>query len=150
VISGRRLGAPVITSLIAVALFGCGSHKAAKQRTSPQLPAADRRAYVEIATDSGTLRVSVVRAALGRSAAVDTAAIAAARRRLALARPRDALLARLKAQLVAACSEVIAHAGPHTGVQPAAKKALTATDKVNAGLRQYAARHPAVAGLIPD
>lgn len=146
----RRLGALILAPLIALALLGCGSQKTGKQHAAAKLPALDRRAYLEIASDSGTLRVSVVRAALGQSAAVDTAAIADARRRLSLARPRDALLVRLKAQLLGACSEAISQTRSKAGTRRAARKALTATDKVNDGLRQYAARHPSVAGLIPD
>jgi hypothetical protein len=76
--------------------------------------------------------------------------LVAAGHRLAALRPRDRQLAALRAKLRAALAAATRPVHRPGAVRRAARGALRATDLINAGLRSYAARHPATAALIPD
>lgn len=142
---------PRAAALICLAALVAGCHSGhAKKASRRELPAADRSAYVEIASDSGVLRVATVRAALGLGDRIDRRSIGQARARLLELQPADGQLRRLRASLVAACAAATRPVRGRAAVRAVARGALAASDTVNAGLRRYAARHPAVAGLIPD
>jgi len=132
--------------LLLITVAGCHSGPARHRETSA-VPPADRSAYFEIATASGALRGSAAPVALGRAGRIHAGAIEAARRRVAAAAPSDPQLAALKARLIAASSAAL---DQRADARRTAIGAVAATDSINAGLRRYAERHPAVAGLIPD
>jgi hypothetical protein len=150
--------------LISVALVGCGSHHSTQRGGSRSTSAAtsdsgaaarklpaDIVAYVEIARASGSLRSSAARAALGRSPRLgDTAGVAAFVPQVAKLRPSDGGLTVLR-DMTRSALEAALSAGTSRGAQRAAAvAAVRATDTINRGLRRYAARHPKLAGLIPD
>jgi hypothetical protein len=121
------------------------------QAKSGHVPEADLGAFYGIATGSGTLRRGVAAAALGNTGRpYDTAELKAVRRRLAPLRPKDPTLTAMRAKLRAALTAAIHLPQGRSGLQQVARKALRATDAVNAGLQSYAARHPSTAALIPD
>ena len=146
---------------LAAVMIGCGGggnapsaggetdHSAGR---STRIPAADRTAFYTIATASGTLRRDAAPAALGQPGArLDRKELAALRGQVRAVRPRDPRLARLRTALAAALGA--ASRAPHgsaAALRVAAKRALQATDSINTGLDDYAALHPAVAGLVPD
>lgn len=127
------------------------AEQGASQSRSAEIPKADRTAFYAIATISGSLRLSVAPVALGQTdRPTDRAELVAARHRLAALRPRDRQLSSLGAKLGAALAAAVHPLHGRGAVRLAARRALQATDNVNAGLRSYAARHPATAALIPD
>jgi hypothetical protein len=150
--------------VFAALLIGCGDggsatrngerqhvEQGASQRRSAEIPHADRTAFYEIATVSGSLRLSAAPVALGQANRQHgTEELVTARHRLAALRPRDPQLARLTAKLRAALAVAIRPVHGLGAVRQAARRALHATDVINAGLRSYAARHPATAALIPE
>jgi hypothetical protein len=121
------------------------------EKRSAEIPSVDRTAFYEIATVSGSLRLSAAPVALGQANRQHgTEELVTARHRLAALRPRDPQLARLTAKLRAALAVAIRPVHGLGAVRQAARRALHATDVINAGLRSYAARHPATAALIPE
>jgi len=151
-------------SVFAAHLVGCGdggsatrngerphAERGASQRRSAEIPHADRTAFYEIATVSGSLRLSAAPVALGQTdRPTNRAELAAARSRVAALRPRDRQLSTLRAKLRAALAIDLRPVHGLAAIRQAARRALHATDVINAGLRSYAARHPATAALIPE
>jgi hypothetical protein len=133
-----------------VLVSGCGggSSRAGRPETKPRggeeqdreaaagkLPEADRIAYYQLATASGTLRVAAVTRRHGGLGPVV--------RRLAALRPLDADLRAARSTLVAA---VRAFGRKHASSKPA----LSATDAVNRLLVRYVRRHVSAGVLVPD
>jgi hypothetical protein len=143
----RRLLATGVAGLaIAAPLAGCGgsddeggtTNKAAPgaEVAPPALAAPDRRAYDEIERSSGVLRAAVVAGDLN-----------AAARKLARAKPRDPLLRRLRrAALVALRTAASEGTLEGASAKQVAKSAIGEADRMDAGLRRYAASHPAANG----
>lgn len=158
-----RLAAIALTVLALATAAGCGgsdkSKDAAKTagttRTAPgaetpppPLARADRLAYAEIDRSSGALRAAAVPVAYGSASRIVVAdRLNAAAGALSRARPRNALLARLRASLLAALrratSRVALNDAKAKGI---ARKAIAEADRIDAGLRRYAASHPAANG----
>jgi hypothetical protein len=161
----RALGALTLIATVAVPPLGCGGGggggggkpEARKQAgegdssAAQAIPAPDRVAYYGIATGSGTLRAVAAPLALGNAGARwDPASLQAARSRVQALRPRDPLLVRIKARLLAALSRAIATSRGAQGARKAARDALQDTDAINSGLHSYVHRHPQAAALVPD
>jgi hypothetical protein len=154
----------ICLSVFAAHLVGCGDGGTAtpngeqghvEQGTSQgrpaEIPKVDRTAFYEIATVSGSLRLSAAPVALGQTdRPTNRAELAAARSRVAALRPRDRQLSTLRAKLRAALAIDLRPVHGLAAIRQAARRALHATDVINAGLRSYSARHPATAALIPD
>jgi len=154
----------ICLSLFAAHLVGCGDRgsatrngerghveQGASQSRSAEIPKADRTAFYAIATISGSLRLSAAPVALGQTdRPTDRAELVAARHRVGALRPRDRQLSTLRAKLGAALAVDLRPVHGLAAVRQAARGALHATDVINAGLRSYAAHHPATAALIPD
>ena len=158
----RAFGALALIAMLAVQLLGCGGGGGGKPETGPTpeesdssaaqaLPAPDRVAYYGIATGSGTLRATAAPLALGYAGARwHPASLRPTRSRVQALQPRDRLLVRLKANLLAALSRAIAPSRGAKGPRRAARDALLDTDAINSGLRTYVRRHPQAAALVPD
>jgi hypothetical protein len=147
----RNGAVAICLGVLAVNLLGCGGGKDSGQKGAPPIPSADRAAFYGIATTSGSLRASAAPAALGQASGLrGRAELVAARRRLAALHPPDRRLAALRVKLVAALGAAVRPVHGTGAARLAAREALRATDAINAGLRSYAARHPATAALIPD
>jgi hypothetical protein len=111
-----------------------------------RLPKADQLAFIAVGTASGAVRARAALIAEGHSERRGARrSTARARQVLARAHPQDPELIRLRHQTLAAIDETARLPDPHT-----ARALLTATDTINAGLRHYAQRHPAIGGVIPD
>ena len=160
--AAQRSGTLVCLSIFGAHLVACGDggsatrngargQQGASQRRSAEIPKADRTAFYEIATVSGSLRLSAAPVALGRTdRPTGRAELVAARKRLAGLRPRDQQLASLRVKLRTALAFALRPVHGLPAVRQSARRALEATDVINAGLRRYAERHPATAALIPD
>jgi hypothetical protein len=158
----RTLGALALITTLAVQPLGCGGGGGGKPEAGPRLgesessaaqalPAPDRVAYYGIATGSGTLRAVAAPLALGYAGARwDPASLRATRSRVQALQPRNPLLVRLKARLLAALSRPIAPSRGAKGTRKAARDALQDTDAINSGLHSYVRRHPQAAALVPD
>jgi hypothetical protein len=157
----RAFGALALITVLAV-LLGCGGGGDGKPDTSPTseesessaaqaLPPLDRVAYYGIATGSGTLRAVAAPLALGYAGARwNPASLRATHSRVQALQPRDPLLVRLKARLLAALSRAIAPSRGANGTRKAARDALHDTNAINSGLHSYVRRHPQAAALVPD
>ena len=144
--------------LIAAApLSGCGGSDDDDQTTRtnpaaevppPPLPARNRRAYGELQRASGTLRAAAVPVAYGSAPRIVVAdSLNAAVRQLSRTRPRDASLRRLRQATLAALREAAsAPAREDATAKGIAKAAIAEADRIDAGLRRYAASHPAANG----
>jgi hypothetical protein len=154
----------VCLSVFAAHLVGCGDggtatpngerqqvEQGTSQRPPAEIPKLDRTAFYGIATVSGSLRLSAAPVALGQTdRPANRAELVAARHRVAALRPRDPQLSTLRAKLSAALAIDLRPVHGLAAIRQAARRALHATGVINAGLRSYAARHPATAALIPD
>jgi hypothetical protein len=154
----------VCLSVLATHLVGCGDggtatpngerqqvEQGTSQRPPAEIPKLDRTAFYGIATVSGSLRLSAAPVALGQTdRPANRAELVAARHRVAALRSRDPQLSTLRAKLSAALAIDLRPVHGLAAIRQAARRALHATDVINAGLRSYAARHPATAALIPD
>ncbi|HVS29525.1 MAG TPA: hypothetical protein VHE14_08225 [Solirubrobacteraceae bacterium] len=160
---------PIATAalLAALVLGGCGGHRAvrpagarpqqradeaesARARALARIPSADRSAYFEIAEASGRVRAAaaaVLYARYSRQPHAGRAALASVQRKLSSASPHDPALAALRRQTLAAIAQ-LRPGRPLT--RTSARRTLAVTASVNAGLRAYGRRHPAIAALVPD
>src|SRR5436189_3624199 len=86
-----------------------GEEESGGRRDVPGVPAADRLAYYQVATTTGTLRLLVSGSALGRGRALrpaEAARLRASARRLRAAAPLDPALKRALAELRPAVGRV--------------------------------------------
>jgi len=154
----RLLATGVAGLAIAAPLAGCGgsgdeggtTKQAAPgaEVAPPPLAARDRRAYDEIERSSGVLRAAAVPVAYGSAPRIVVAGdLNTAARKLARAKPRDPLLRRLRRAAIAAL-RTAASEGTVEGAtaKQVAKSAIGEADRMDAGLRRYAASHPAANG----
>ncbi len=112
----------------------------------PRLPSTDRRAYREIQTASGDLRAAVTPLAYGTAAAIRADRLNADIGRLRRLAPRSALLTRLRADTLTALQGATSAATKSSKATAAA--AIAEADRIDSGLRRYAASNPA-ANEIP-
>lgn len=143
---------------VAAPLAGCGGSddtaKTASQRSPgaevapPPLAPDDRTAYNEIERSSGSLRAAAVPVAYGSAKRIVVAdQLNAAATQLAQARPADRLLRRLRASTLLALRQAAsAGARGDATAKRIAKSAIAEADRIDAGLRRYAASHPAANG----
>ena len=116
-----------------------------------RLPAADRHTYLQIASVTGVLNKDAsLLAVSGIMHREDTAALPVLRRRIAVLRPRNALLRRLRGQTLAAI-DLSGRSRRRLGrARRAAPRVLRDISRITAGLRRYAKAHPEVGGFVPD
>ena len=150
-----------LACLLALLAQGCGGSDDGDNATRsapgaetppPRLQTANRKAYIEIQRSSGALRAAAVPVAFGAATRiVVTDRLHAATRRLAADVPRDSLLRRLRRKalrgLRAAASPEARADATAKGI---AKAAIAEADRIDAGLRRYAASHPAANELPPS
>jgi hypothetical protein len=165
-VSASRLAAVAVAAAAAVGLGACGGghaegakgeqthgrgEEAEREAAARRLPAEDRVAYYQLATTAGILRTEAALAQRGRTGTGTSGegALHAGRARLAVLRPRDATLARLRGPLGRAVDAFL-HASPGAARRSAAPAALNAAVAVDAGLRRYVVRHGAQGRLVPD
>jgi hypothetical protein len=158
----RSLLAGVAVALaLAAASAGCGGGsgdgKDATQTAPgaetppPRLRTADRKAFAEIQRSSGVLRAAAVPVAYGAATRIVVKdRLNAATRALAADVPRDSLLRRLRSR---ALRGLRAAASPKAHADRAARRiaafAIAEADRIDAGLRRYAASHPAANEIAP-
>jgi hypothetical protein len=154
-----RFAVLALSGVAIVAAAGCGGSDRNKnagttktvpgaETPPPPLARADRLAYLEIQRSSGALRAAAVPVAYGgASRIVVTDRLNAGALALSRTRPRNVLLARLRASLVAALRRATSRGALNDGkAKGIAKKAIAEADRIDAGLRRYAALHPAANG----
>jgi hypothetical protein len=130
-----------------------GEAEGGERRDVPGVPDADRIAYYQLATTTGTLRVAVSSAAAGRARGVprgDLAALRAADRRLRALAPRNPALRTTLAVLRPRVRRVARVRPGGRLPRRAALDALAATTRTSNELRGYLRRHPALAAKVPD
>jgi hypothetical protein len=149
----------------ALALAGCGGgsdkesteHGGGEEADQGQadalnkIPVADRTAFFEIASALGTVRARAAPVAVGTSAQLTSAApLVAARARVAALRPADQQLVRLRDQTVPLLTSFAHSPASGPAARRAARLAIAGGDRIEAGLRAYTQRVPAIGGAIPD
>jgi hypothetical protein len=146
--------------LVAAWPAGCGgsdddSNSATSTKTAPgaevpppPLRARDRNAFNEIQRSSGALRAAAVPVAYGSATRIVVAdRLNAAARRVARTRPRDRLLARLRRTTLAALGKAASEpARADATSKQIANASIAEANRIDAGLRRYAALHPAANG----
>ncbi len=158
--------AAVALVVVGSLLAGCGSgsdHKAggdgaageeAQQRQAEALakiPEADRTAFFQLATAIGTVRARAAPVVVGSSDHLSGAApLVAARTQVAGLHPADPDLVRLRDRLVPVLKSFSRASASGPAARRAARQAFSSADRIEAGLRIYARRTPAIGGAIPD
>ena len=151
------LGAPALAGCGGESQKEGGEHEAGEEAEQGQadalnkIPEADRTAFFQLATAIGALRARAAPVAVGTSAELSSAApLRQARRQVARLHPVDPQLLRLREELmpVLARFERAPVSGEAAG--RAAKAAIADADRIEAGLRAYSQRTPAIGGAIPD
>jgi hypothetical protein len=105
-------------------------------------------AFGRIQSASGALRAAAVPVAYGASPQIDSAQLSHVVRRLSGADPQSAQLRRLKAATLAAINAVEA-ASVGAAAKAGATEAIAEADRIDDGLRRYAASHPAANEIQP-
>jgi len=105
-------------------------------------------AFGRIQSASGALRAAAVPVAYGASPQSDASGLNRALRRLPGAEPQNVQLQRLKARTLAAINAILA-ADRGAAAKAAATEAIAEADGIDAGLRRYAASHPAANEIQP-
>jgi hypothetical protein len=111
----------------------------------PRLHAPDRKAYAAIQKTSGDLRAAVTPLAYGAASRIDTADLTADARKLERLAPRNGRLQGLREQTLSALQSVIGRA-PTKAIATAA---IGEADRIDDGLRRYAASNPAANEIAP-
>ena len=127
---------------------GAGSQKKpprSAETPPPRLHASDRKAYASIQRISGDLRAAVTPLAYGTAATIDTTALAADARTLDRLTPRSAELQGLRQQTLSALQSVIGR----SPTKAIATAAIGEADRIDDGLRRYAASNPAANEIAP-
>jgi hypothetical protein len=156
-------GAAVLT-LAAWGVAGCGggssSTSSSKTATSaadqkkpprsaeippPRLHPPDRKTYAAIERISGDLRAAATPLAYGTAATIDKTALASDARTLDRLAPKSAQLRGLRQQTLSALQSVIGRA-PTKAIATAA---IGEADRIDDGLRRYAASNPAANEIAP-
>jgi hypothetical protein len=114
----------------------------------PRLPRPDRLAFCRIQSASGALRAAAVPVAYGAAPQVDGGLLSRVLRRLSGAAPENAQLQALKARMLATINALLA-AGEGTVAKATANEAIAEADRIDDGLRRYAASHPAANEIQP-
>jgi hypothetical protein len=148
-----------------LALAGCGggSHKEngeggggeevdqAREEALNQIPEADRTAFLQLASAIGTVRARAAPVVVGTASHLTSpAALLAARSQVSRLQPVDQELARLRGQLIPVVTRFARAPISGAASRRAARAAIDRADRIEAGLRSYAQRTPAIGGAIPD
>jgi hypothetical protein len=116
-----------------------------------KIPPADRAAFFGLATAIGALRVRAAPVAVGSSSHLSSAApLRTASRQVAAFHPEDHQLQGIRAQLVPLLRRFARAPTSGPAARRAARAALADADRIEAGLRSYTKRIPAIGGAIPD
>jgi hypothetical protein len=112
----------------------------------PRLASRDKDAFRTIQTASGALRAAVVPAAYGSTNRIAAARLRASARKVRSIHPRNPLLRELRARMARALASAASADG-----EPKARAtaAIAEADRIDAGLRRYAASHPAANEVAP-
>jgi hypothetical protein len=136
----------------------CGDDNADEAKTAapgaevapPRLVRADRKAFAEIQRSSGALRAAAIPVAYGSAPGiVAPGRLLAAARDVAAIVPRDSLLRRLRRRTIRALRTAASDGGTPEIAKDAANAAIAEADRIDAGLRRYAAAHPAANEIAP-
>jgi hypothetical protein len=157
----RLLAAGVaVLALAALGAGGCGGSSKPKATTGatdhrkpprsaeippPRLHASDRKAYAAIQKASGDLRAAVTPLAYGAASRIETTDLTADARKLERLAPRSPRLQGLREQSLSALQSVIGRA-PTKAIATAA---IGEADRIDDGLRRYAASNPAANEIAP-
>jgi hypothetical protein len=151
-------GVATLSLLVPVAGCGDGSKEGSTSGTSgpkpprsaevppPRLASRDKEAFATIQTASGVLRAAVVAAAFGSTNRIPAHRLRGAARELHSIHPRNPLLKGLRARTARA---LVAAASPSADPKAVATAAIAEADRIDAGLRRYAASHPAANEVAP-
>jgi hypothetical protein len=117
-----------------------------RAEAADRVPEADRLAYYQLATGSGLLRAWAQAVSSGQQppAGADDAELRAAERRLAELDAEDPGLERLVARLIRALRRASGRD------RSEAKRLVSESDAINAGLQRYVRRNPVISILLPD
>jgi hypothetical protein len=111
----------------------------------PRLPAPDRRAYAAIQRSSGDLRAAATPVAYGSAGTIAAGQLNADVRRLERLKPRSSLLQDLREQTLSAVRSTITRGSS----KAIANAAIGEADRIDQGLRRYAASNPAANEIAP-
>jgi|SoiMethySBSTD1v2_1073268.scaffolds.fasta_scaffold2922761_1 hypothetical protein len=111
----------------------------------PRLHASDRKTYAAIQRISGDLRAAVTPLAYGTAATIDTTALASDAKTLERLAPQSGRLQGLRQETLSALQSVIGRA-PTKAIATAA---IGEADRIDDGLRRYAASNPAANEIAP-
>jgi hypothetical protein len=112
----------------------------------PRLRHPDKAAFAAIQRASGVLRASAVPAAYGSATRIPADRLRAVAREVGATHPRDPLLKRLRETTLGALD-----AAASSGAAPkaVATAAIAEADRIDSGLRRYAASNPAANEIAP-
>jgi hypothetical protein len=149
-------------ALSAAGVAGCGGGSSSSSKTAtgaatqkkpprsaeippPRLRASDRKTYAAIQRISGDLRAAVTPLAYGTAATIDTTALASDARQLERLAPQSTQLQGLRQQTLSALQSVIGR----SPTKAIATAAIGEADRIDDGLRRYAASNPAANEITP-
>lgn len=112
----------------------------------PRLARTDKRAYTAIQKASGDLRAAATPVTYGPAAKIATKQLNADFRRLLALSPESPSLRRLRVQTLTAVRSAIS---PGAAGKAVATAAIAEADRIDAGLRRYAASNPAANEIAP-
>jgi hypothetical protein len=115
---------------------------------APRLETADKTAFTRIQRASGDLRAAAIPVSYGTSGIVAADRLRADIRRLDATEPQDPLLKRLRRRGLGALRALSA-GGDGESARAAADAAIAEADRIDAGLRRYAASNPAANEIAP-
>jgi hypothetical protein len=110
------------------------------------LGSSDRRAYRAIQAASGVLRAAAVPVAFGATTRIETSRLRRAARRVSATDPSNGSLQKLRTTTQDALTAL---AAPSGDPKAKGKAAMTEADRIDDGLRRYAASHPAANEIAP-
>ena len=111
----------------------------------PPLHVSDRKTYAAVERISGDLRAAATPLAYGTASTIDKTALVSDARTLDRLSPRSAQLRGLRQQTISALQSVIGRA-PTKAIATAA---IGEADRIDDGLRRYAASNPAANEIAP-
>jgi hypothetical protein len=158
--SNRPLVASVIGLAVLVAVTGCGGGSKGASTTEasarkppkhaevppPRLRSNDKAAFAAIQRASGVLRAAAVPAAYGSTTRIPANRLRVVAREVGATHPRNPLLRRLRATTQSALDTAASSSAPPKAIATAA---IAEADRIDGGLRRYAASHPAANELAP-
>jgi hypothetical protein len=112
----------------------------------PRLVRADKRAYIRIQKASGDLRAAASPVSYGATSRIATDQLNADFRKLLALSPQSPLLRRLRVEAMTAVRSATSRGASGKAVAAAA---TAEADRIDAGLRRYAASNPAANEIAP-